>query len=191
MVVLAGGKSRRIGSDKAFLGFKGRPFVRVVTDEMLKISEEVLVVIGRKDRREFERVLDSRAKVVNDNFDVDNPVNGIVSGCQHASRPYAAFLACDTPMAKSEAVSFLHALALDHSAAVPIWETGELEPLCAVYRTSDIMRIGFDVMMQENPSCKALISRLSDVNYVEIRRLKVVDPEYLGLGPKIHAPAGI
>mgnify|MGYP001626509049 CR=1 FL=1 len=47
--VLAGGRSSRMGIDKAFLRFNGRPFVQVIAEKLSSFSDDVMVIVGRKD----------------------------------------------------------------------------------------------------------------------------------------------
>lgn len=47
--------------------------------------------------------------------------------------------ACDMPYITCKVIRFLHACAKDYDAAVPTWEDGKFEPLCAVYRRAAIL----------------------------------------------------
>jgi molybdopterin-guanine dinucleotide biosynthesis protein A len=76
-VRLAGGKSSRMGTDKAFLHYAGKTFISLITDKLLKITDDVVVAIGRKDKRDFEPLLrDGRIRIMNDTHYLENPYRG-------------------------------------------------------------------------------------------------------------------
>lgn len=179
VAVLAGGRSQRMGFDKAFLEYEGMTFIERITEEMLKISNEILVVIGHKKREEFESVLADRVIIINDEYEIDNPVGGILSACGYLSSPYAAFLACDLPLLKMGVIRFLYESALTHSAAIPMWENGDIEPLCAVYSVHEVETAGREAIRRQKIGCRNLISFLSDVRYVSTSVLRGYDPELL------------
>lgn len=172
-----------MGSDKAFLVHEGRKFVQIISAEMLKISNEVMVVIGNKDRKAFEAVIDPHVKIINDEFEIRNPMGGMLSAIPRLSHPYVAFLACDTPLVKSSVIRFLYEKAVGHSAAIPIWNDKKkgLEPLCAVYNTRETEKAGLEALRKNKIGCKNLISFLSDVEYVDVERLKELDPKLVSL----------
>jgi molybdopterin-guanine dinucleotide biosynthesis protein A len=58
-IVLAGGGSKRMGSDKAFLLWERVPFVGRVASEVAKVSDDVVVMIGTKREKRFNAVLGS------------------------------------------------------------------------------------------------------------------------------------
>jgi len=174
--VLAGGLSKRMGTDKAFLEYRGRPFVSVIAEEMFKVSSEVLVVIGRKEESKFRSVLDKRAKVINDSYDFVNPMAGMLSAFPRVSKDYVAFVGCDAPLMKASVIEFLHRAAIGHSGAVPRWENGQIEPLCAVYNASQAEKAGLEALARREVGCSYLIALLKDVNYVQVEGLRRFDP---------------
>ena len=49
-VILAGGASRRMGDDKAFLEFAGRPMIAVVAERLRAVAAEIIIVAGATAR---------------------------------------------------------------------------------------------------------------------------------------------
>lgn len=174
--VLSGGFSRRLGSDKAFLSFEGVPFIKRITDEMLKISEDVAVVIGKKNRIAFESILNPSVKILNDELDLANPMSGMLTMCKRNEKKHTAFVGCDMPLLKSEVIGLLFGKLEEHSAAVPIWEDGNVEPLCAVYNTKEALEAGSIALREGRIGCKNLILHLRDVLYFNVSDLRSVDP---------------
>ncbi|MEM3833308.1 MAG: molybdenum cofactor guanylyltransferase [Thermoprotei archaeon] len=123
VIILAGGKSQRMGKNKAFLEYRGRPFISLIVREMLKVSEELVVVIGSKSRSKFESMLTDRSvKFVNDEHQFANPLGGMLSGFNQISQDYAPIIPCDSPLINCRVVEFLFGEARHHSAAVSIWD---------------------------------------------------------------------
>jgi molybdenum cofactor guanylyltransferase len=178
VVILAGGRSQRMGCDKAFLALNGIAFVKIITDEMLKISEEVIVMVGKKNRELFQKVVDRRVRVEQDAYDTVSPMTGIISACNHVSERYSAFLGCDTPLMKGRLISFLFEQTFNrYSASIPVWENGDVEPLCSVYEISQAKEAGLRALRNRKMGCRNLISFLRQVNYVNVSELKRIDPE--------------
>jgi molybdopterin-guanine dinucleotide biosynthesis protein A len=173
--ILAGGRSVRMGTDKAFLLYKGRPFVSVIADELLKVSSDVFVVVGDKDRSSFSKIVDPRAKVIADSYALANPMGGMLSTFRLVSNEYAAFVACDTPLMKSEVVEFLHQAAKGHSAAIPRWDNGDIEPLCAVYNVHEAEAAGLKALSEGRVGGRYLISGLQDAVFVPVESLRRFD----------------
>lgn len=165
-----------MGTDKAFLEYRGRPFIALITEEMLKVSDEVLVMIGRKEEPKFRTVLDKKVEVANDSLHLTNPIGGMLSSFPLLNNDYAAFLACDTPFVRAEVITFLHQSALGHDAAIPVWEDSRIEPLCAVYNVQRAHEAGLRALAENRPSCNHLIHFLKDVRYVEVDALRRFDP---------------
>ncbi len=181
VTILAGGKSSRMQSDKAFLDFGGRPFVSEIADEALKASQKVLVVIGKKDRAAFESALPKGVDVENDSYDVESPLGGMLTAFEILGTGYTVVLACDTPFMTAGIMRLMHDSAVSHSAAVPRWESGKVEPLCAGYEVQEAAVATGKALRSGERNCRSMISLLSDVNYVPVSRLRALDPSLRSL----------
>ena len=92
-IVLAGGKSRRMGGrNKAFLELGGRPLVEIVIERMQSVCAEVLVVAG--DTSPYTG-LDVR--LVEDRFRGVGVLGGLHAGLEAASHELALVVGCDMP----------------------------------------------------------------------------------------------
>jgi molybdenum cofactor guanylyltransferase len=177
-VVLAGGRSTRMGTDKAFLKFNGEPFICLLTHELLKISDDVLVVIGNKETEKFRHVLESKVQVIKDTYELGSPANGIRSALDLVRHRLIAVVACDEPLIKAEVVNFLRECAIGHSAAVPVWPNGDIEPLCSVYnvrKTKEAISRASQKFSRVRP--RDIIGQMKNVNYVNVSKLKVYDEQ--------------
>lgn len=132
-VVLAGGRSRRMGTPKAALDWHGRPLLAHVLAALAPSCAPLLVVgaVGQ----ELPRV---DAQVVRDAVPDGGPVAGVAAGLAAAARAGAgAAVVCSTdlPLLHPAFVARLQALLRPgDEAVVPVLE-GRVQPLVAVYRT--------------------------------------------------------
>lgn len=129
-IILAGGASHRMGTDKAFLDVGGVPMIQRVVDALRSVCAEVLVVAKLPDAYRHLAV-----RVVPDDDARQAPLVGICAGLRAVTVPYAFVAACDLPFLSAAAVSLLAGLAAGYDAVVPqVDET--LHALHAVYATA-------------------------------------------------------
>ncbi len=126
--LLAGGKSSRMGADKAFLDFGGETLLRRALG-VLKTACGSVKIIG--DPAKFT----SAGPVIADAFPGCGPLAGIHAALGASQSELNAILAVDMPFVSGELVSFLLAAAEDSGAVVTVPRTrAGFQPLCAVYR---------------------------------------------------------
>ncbi len=129
-IILAGGKSSRMGRPKAMLPFGGEPLITRVINGLTPLFPERVVVAAPE-----QELPELPATVVRDDVAYQGPVGGIRYGLE-ASRSAAAFVtSCDVPFLSLPLVAHLAARLPGHDVVVPRWE-GRLQPLHAVYRRS-------------------------------------------------------
>lgn len=89
--VLAGGRSSRMGTDKAMLAFRGRPMIAIAVETLTAVCEFVSIAGSRSDLAPF-------ANVVPDGRPGEGPVSGIETGMLACSSEWAMFLPVDLPL---------------------------------------------------------------------------------------------
>lgn len=93
--VLAGGKSSRMGQDKALLTFCGRPMIEIAVEKLREFCAEVSIVGNREDLQVFAPVVrEERLNV--------GPVAGVEAGLLAATQPWAMFVPVDVPLVPLE-----------------------------------------------------------------------------------------
>ena len=170
--VMAGGKSRRMGQDKAWIELEGRPIVARVIDVLREVADEVLIVAN--DPRFAELGL----RVVPDRFPEGGALGGIATGVGAAGHDRVLIAACDMPFLRADVWRLLIARAEDADAVVPK-VGGEYETLHALYTKTCL-----------GPMERALasgrmrvISFFPDVRVREVgeAELRVLDPDLRSL----------
>lgn len=126
-VVLCGGRSRRIGRDKALIPMDGRPLVAHVADRVAAVADPVLLAPGRAGR-----LGDLGYPQIEDAAPGAGPLGGIVAGLRASPHPLMAVVAGDMPFASPAVLRLLAGLRRREDAVVPVTARGP-EPLHAVY----------------------------------------------------------
>ena len=129
-LVLAGGRSSRMGREKALIDFEGQPLVLRVADRLARAADPVLLATGNPGRLGpvgYREVADVSAEC--------GPLGGLVAGLEASPHELVAVVAVDMPYVSPELLKFLVSLRQGEDAVVPMGATG-LEPLHAVYSTS-------------------------------------------------------
>lgn len=127
-IVLAGGKSSRMGTDKGFLIFKDKPFVQYSIDALKPLVSEIIIVSDHPDYDIFGY------KRINDITKDSGPVAGIVSGLEASATPYNLILSCDIPLINSDILKQLIEGIDDTSEIIQTESNGKTMPLIALYR---------------------------------------------------------
>ena len=127
--VLVGGKSSRMGRDKALLPFHGRTLAEVVAGAVSAAAGPTALVGGSR------RMAPVEFGFVPDLYPGEGPLGGILTALQHSRADWNLIVACDMPGLK---VDFLRQLldaadCREGDALVPAGPSGLLEPLCAAY----------------------------------------------------------
>ena len=129
-VVLAGGKSSRMGRPKSLLLFDGEPLIAHIVRALQRMfAETVIVAAPEQDLPELPAIL------VRDEIAYQGPVGGIYYGLKAASGNFCFVTSCDVPFLNPALISHLTSQISNHDVVVPHWEN-RFQPLHAVYRTS-------------------------------------------------------
>ncbi|MBE3037368.1 MAG: molybdenum cofactor guanylyltransferase [Chloroflexi bacterium] len=130
LAILAGGKSQRMGQDKAIMPFRGEALVRRVLDRLAGLAAEVIVIAPVS-----QEYLSLGIRIVPDWLPGRGPLGGLYTALFAASHPAVAAVACDMPFVSADLLAHLRDLLFSDNmdVVVPSSERG-LEPLHAIYR---------------------------------------------------------
>jgi molybdenum cofactor guanylyltransferase len=126
--IVAGGKSTRMGRDKAFVEFEGTTLLARALEVTRSVTSNVRIVGAAAKFREF-------APVVEDVFRDCGPLGGIHAALRASQAELNLMLAVDLPSVSTGLLQFLLACAQESVALVTVPRVGERwQPLCGVYR---------------------------------------------------------
>src|ERR1043165_2708040 len=124
--ILAGGASRRMGTDKSQLLIDRQTFTERISETLLKLTDSVPLV---------GRLLDtSNLPSVPDVYPQWGALGGLHAALAVCKREWAIVAACDLPFVTADLFSYLASLRLDHEAAARVQPDGRPQPLAALYR---------------------------------------------------------
>jgi molybdopterin-guanine dinucleotide biosynthesis protein A len=163
-LVLAGGRSRRFGRDKAAVCVQGQTLLERTVGLMQGRIDEVFVSV-RADQMDDE--LRSGFSLIPDHAEGLGPAGGLLSA--HARHPDAAWfvLACDLPFLTPAALDRLLRARNPRKAATAYRNTADdlPEPLCAIYEPDTLARFAGQVGADTDLSPRALLAR-SDIELI-------------------------
>jgi molybdopterin-guanine dinucleotide biosynthesis protein A len=177
-IILAGGFSRRFGSDKGLTLLADKPLIRHVLDAVGNIVEEKIVVASSKMQAEaFTKVLGSNVKVAVDKWEMQSPLVGALTGFSEAHSEYALLLPCDTPLVSKDALALILELCIGKNAVIPRWPNGYIEPLQAAYRVKPALEASEKALMEGRLDMRSMIEKLGGIRYISTLVLQQLDPE--------------
>ncbi len=132
-IVLAGGKSRRMGTDKSLLELHGRPLIEHIVQQLQPNVSQL--IIGANDPDKFTFL---GHEVVTDEQPDCGPLMGILSCLTRCKSEHALVVGCDIPDLNLPFFRRLLREAVDVDVVMPRTSAGHLEPLFAVYSKSAI-----------------------------------------------------
>ena len=164
--ILAGGQSRRFGSDKALYFYKEKVLISWVIDSLVDVEDKYIV--ANTVYSEFD------LKVYLDLISSYGPLSGIYTGLSYAKNDWLAVAACDMPLLTSDYWQSLYKHASDCQAVVIRTRLG-LEPLAAFYHRSTLQLIKSQIEKQDY-SVQKLLPKLD---------LKTIDISWINQDPKV------
>lgn len=152
--VLAGGNSTRMGTDKAFLEFKGQTLVERALRTLRALTPEVMIV---GERAKFAKY----APVVEDAFRARGPLGGIHAALAATATDLNVILAVDLPFIEARFLKFLIKKARTAEAFVVIPRAGGgLQPLCSVFR-KDVQMLAERALLRKQNKIDSLFNEVA------------------------------
>ena len=135
-VIVAGGRSSRLGRSKPLIRIGGRLVLARIESALRPICEEIILVVRKGQNDEVaETGLALRMHVVEDDWDEAGPLAGIEAGLAATATQLAFVTAADHPFVSSQLVSALAYAGEGVDLVVPPI-ADRMQPLHAVYRAS-------------------------------------------------------
>jgi molybdopterin-guanine dinucleotide biosynthesis protein A len=174
-LVLAGGQSKRMGKDKAFLTFKNRTFLRNILESLNKYCNQIVIVINKDQSLYAKEIKGIRSEItfVKDIYPYEGPLNGILSGVEKIKNELVYITPCDTPLLNPDIIPFFAEIINGYDAVVPNIR-GKIQPLNALYK-KNALKFSKDVFEKERKkSLMAFLEKLN-VKYINEEEIKKID----------------
>lgn len=165
-IVMAGGDSRRMGTDKANVTLGEKTLLQSVIATMQQLFPQVIVSV-RQPRAGID------LPQVCDEVPDGGPLAGLVASMGQITTPWAFMVACDMPFVVPEVVELLAKYRLNHQAVVPVVH-GHPQPLAAFYAASCLAPLRASLAAQQK-GLRGVLKQL-DVRYVDEAEMLEADP---------------
>jgi molybdopterin-guanine dinucleotide biosynthesis protein A len=170
-IMLAGGQSSRLGTDKSFVNVNGQSLIEQIVAKLARLSDDVIIVTNSPEKYDH-----LEARLVGDIYPGKGALGGIYSGLRAAASAYSLVVACDMPFLDLHLLRYMIILASGHDVVIP--RIGGLpEPLHAIYSKSCLEPI--DRLLARGRL--KIIDFFSEVRvrYVEEDEVDIFDPRHL------------
>lgn len=127
-IILAGGKSSRMGSEKGLLLLYNKTFIQHIIEAIRPLVAEIIIVSSNKKYDEFE------IKRVEDIIPESGPIGGLHSGLTHSKTEDNIVVSCDVPLITTTILNQLLTYREDSYDIVQFEGEGKTIPLIALYK---------------------------------------------------------
>jgi molybdopterin-guanine dinucleotide biosynthesis protein A len=173
IVIQAGGKSSRMGQDKALMPFKGTTMIEYILQQVRPLGKDIVLISNRPDKyRDFGY------PVFSDVYPDIGALGGLYTAIHYSPAKYCLLLACDMPFVNLSLIEHLLSLAPEFDAVIPRIHPNEFaEPFRAVYQKSCLPSIEAAIISGQ----RRVRSFFGDVNirFVDEPEIKKYDPELI------------
>ena len=160
LVILAGGKSSRMGRDKGLIEWEGKPFFKHILDRCHGVGTDNLLISSNK------AYSDRNVEVVPDIIPDRGPLGGIYTAFELRRNNDLLVLSCDNPTVNSHLLKGLISSIQDEDAAVLKTDNGRINPFPCLLRNS-----AFTIVKEQIEN-----NRLSMFQLFDQMRVVKVDP---------------
>lgn len=110
-IILSGGKSLRMGTNKALLKLGGKTVIERMTDKMKELFSEVIIITNTPEEYNFLSV-----PIFKDIYEYKGPLAGIHSGLIHSATKQNFIISCDIPLITKEIIEYI----VDYKSSYPV-----------------------------------------------------------------------
>jgi len=173
-IILAGGKSSRLGQNKALQVIEGKSLIQWVVDCLTILSTEIIIATAHGEAIPCSSTV--RIKTIADIYPGKGPLVGIYSGLIASSSSRAIVVSCDTPFLSASLLEYMTQICSTFDIVVPRIKN-EVEPLCAVYSKNCLAPIQ-ELLERDERQIRRLFDMV-EVKYVEEHEINRFDPRHL------------
>lgn len=127
-IILAGGKSSRMGTDKGFVSYNNKPFVEHIIKAMQPLVDDIIIISNNKNYEIFG------FDCYNDLVKNAGPLAGIYTGLKYSKTENNLIVSCDVPLINTEVLQKLTERTNDSSDIIQLQSKGKNMPLIAIYK---------------------------------------------------------
>ena len=177
-IILSGGRSSRVGSDKGLMDLGGKPLVSWVVDILRDVVDEIIVVVGSEASiPHYWAVVPDDVRVISDCYEEDSPLIGLISGLHEAQGEYAVACACDMPFVNPAILEMLLCVSYGLNGALLVKPDGWIEPIPSVYRVDNCLIYAEVLRESGEMRIRKVLENMSDTVTLPVEKLRGIDPD--------------
>ena len=134
-VILSGGKSERMGTDKAMLKVGGIPAIERIYNTMADIFRDIMIISDYPDNYKYLTLNNLTLNIYPDIYPSMGPLGGIHSALSNAESSHIFVVSCDIPLIDENSIRYIIGKKNDKDITLPV-AFGRLQPLCGIYSKS-------------------------------------------------------
>ena len=134
-IILAGGKSTRMGQEKSLILFSGKPLIEVLIDKLSRIFNNLMIITNKPDLYKKYGI-----EIHTDLLKNHGSLGGIYTGLFYSKTNYNFICACDMPFLNENLIKFMLKKTGSYDIIIA-QHNARLEPLSAIYSKSCITPI--------------------------------------------------
>jgi len=127
-IILAGGKSSRMGSDKALLLYKNKTFLEHVVSAIKPLVDDILIISNNKEHQV------DNCTTIPDLILNSGPIAGIYTGLKNTNTENNLILSCDIPLVQTSILELIIKNNEDDKDVIQIIDNRNSMPLIALYK---------------------------------------------------------
>jgi len=175
-IILAGGRSTRLGRNKVVEKIGSQSLIERVISSLSIFQSEIIIVEAKNSN--LPRLTDySRLKVVQDIHPNRGSLGGIFSGLAASQSFHNLVVACDMPFLNVKLLRYMMDVAEGYDLIVPRMTPEIFEPLHAIYSLNCIAPL--EMLIRENRFKILELFPLVKVRYLDIEEINRFDPQHL------------
>jgi|TARA_B110000495_G_scaffold195169_1_gene202365 molybdopterin-guanine dinucleotide biosynthesis protein A len=115
-IILAGGKSSRMGEDKGLVLLNGKPMVQYIIEVLKEVVSDIIIISNNESYTKFG--IPVYADIIKDK----GPVGGIYTGLYNSTTELNFCISCDVPMISSDFILWLLKRSGNASITLPMYK---------------------------------------------------------------------
>jgi len=127
-IILAGGKSSRMGTDKGFIDLNGKPFITHIIEAMKPLVSDIIIVSNNSEYDQFGYIR------IEDSIKESGPLAGLYTGLCYSEAEYNLVLSCDIPLINSKVINKLIDGIDETKDVIQLKSQNKTMPLMALYK---------------------------------------------------------
>lgn len=176
-IILAGGKSMRMGFDKQFLKLENKSNVELLIEKLSPLFSDFIIVTNKPNEYDDEKIKYEKIKLVSDEIKDKGPLSGIHIGLKESKSKYAYLIACDMPIVNLDYIRYMMALLkIKESDAVVTEDRIGIEPFNAFY-SRDLYKVIELYLNSDKRDIKTLLQTVN-TTYIPHKKALKMSPDW-------------